>query len=232
MTAPLKMLTLHQPWASLIAVGAKSIETRSWSTRYRGPIAIHAGLSPAAMKDIRRGAKGYRPAMIAFENRLDRLFRWSGWEWADTYGRLPLGAVVAVADLVDVVPMVHCGEEGAVRTLDIDDNGSLWIVEPREFPELSLQDDPEKFNAYVNDMRHDGAEVRPETWEDWCEANGHVEDPGQREVSDQRPFGDFTPGRYAWLLDNVRPIDPIPAKGHQGLRDVPADMRAALGVPS
>src|SRR5258708_5270609 len=37
-----KALTLWQPWASLIAVGAKTIETRSWSTSYRGPLAIHA----------------------------------------------------------------------------------------------------------------------------------------------------------------------------------------------
>lgn len=36
-------LTLHQPWATLIARGAKHYETRSWSTRYRGPLAIHAG---------------------------------------------------------------------------------------------------------------------------------------------------------------------------------------------
>jgi hypothetical protein len=35
----MKMLTLHQPWASLIAVGAKTIETRPWSTDYRGPLA-------------------------------------------------------------------------------------------------------------------------------------------------------------------------------------------------
>lgn len=27
----MKALTLHQPWASLVAVGAKKIETRSWS---------------------------------------------------------------------------------------------------------------------------------------------------------------------------------------------------------
>jgi hypothetical protein len=30
-------------------------------------------------------------------------------------------------------------------------------------------------------------------------------------------FGDFTPGRYAWELDNVRLIDSIPAKGQQGI---------------
>lgn len=35
-------LTLTQPWATLLAVGAKRFETRSWQTRYRGLVAIHA----------------------------------------------------------------------------------------------------------------------------------------------------------------------------------------------
>ena len=39
----MKAITVRQPWASLIAAGVKTIETRSWRTDYRGPIAIHAG---------------------------------------------------------------------------------------------------------------------------------------------------------------------------------------------
>jgi hypothetical protein len=35
-------LSLTQPWATLVALGAKRIETRSRSTKYRGPVAIHA----------------------------------------------------------------------------------------------------------------------------------------------------------------------------------------------
>ena len=38
----IKSLTLHQPWASFMALGLKRNETRSWSTSYRGPLAIHA----------------------------------------------------------------------------------------------------------------------------------------------------------------------------------------------
>lgn len=38
----MKAISLWQPWATLIATGAKQIETRSWATSYRGPIAIHA----------------------------------------------------------------------------------------------------------------------------------------------------------------------------------------------
>ena len=38
----MKALSLTQPWATLVATGAKRIETRSWSTKYTGRIAIHA----------------------------------------------------------------------------------------------------------------------------------------------------------------------------------------------
>ena len=80
----MRALTLHQPWATLVAMGVKSIETRSW-----GPpagilgerIAIHAG-------------KGITPPHEA-----PRV-------WApifETYGSyaVPSGAVVATAQLYD-----------------------------------------------------------------------------------------------------------------------------------
>jgi hypothetical protein len=35
-------LSFTQPWASLVATGAKCYETRSWAKSYRGPLAIHA----------------------------------------------------------------------------------------------------------------------------------------------------------------------------------------------
>ncbi len=38
----MKALSLLQPWATLVACGAKKVETRSWKTNYRGEIAIHA----------------------------------------------------------------------------------------------------------------------------------------------------------------------------------------------
>lgn len=39
----MKALTISQPYASLIADGEKWIENRTWETRYRGRLAIHAG---------------------------------------------------------------------------------------------------------------------------------------------------------------------------------------------
>lgn len=40
----MRCLTIRQPWATLIALGEKQFETRSWRTAYRGDLAIHAGL--------------------------------------------------------------------------------------------------------------------------------------------------------------------------------------------
>src|SRR6185369_10465534 len=36
------MMALTQPWATLLAIGAKRWETRSWPSNFRGTFAIHA----------------------------------------------------------------------------------------------------------------------------------------------------------------------------------------------
>ena len=41
----MKVITLRQPWATLVAEGIKKYEFRSWKTNYRGKILIHAGKS-------------------------------------------------------------------------------------------------------------------------------------------------------------------------------------------
>ena len=38
----MKVLSLTEPYATLIAKGIKTIETRSWKTNYRGKLYIHA----------------------------------------------------------------------------------------------------------------------------------------------------------------------------------------------
>jgi hypothetical protein len=40
----MKVLTVRQPWASLIVAGTKEVENRSWRTNYRGRLGIHAGV--------------------------------------------------------------------------------------------------------------------------------------------------------------------------------------------
>lgn len=48
----MKVITLKQPWATLVAEGLKKYEFRSWKFNYRGEILIHAGkgIDKEAMK--------------------------------------------------------------------------------------------------------------------------------------------------------------------------------------
>lgn len=39
----MKVITIKQPWATLVAEGIKEYEFRTWNTKYRGDILIHAG---------------------------------------------------------------------------------------------------------------------------------------------------------------------------------------------
>lgn len=87
----MKALTLTQPWATLVAIGAKRVETRSWSTNYRGSIAIHA-------------AKGFPPEARELCGEApfrDYLVKSPVWSRADL---LPRGVIVAVADLAEIAP--------------------------------------------------------------------------------------------------------------------------------
>lgn len=58
----MKTITIKQPWASLIIEGYKRFEFRSWQTKYRGELLIHAGkcVDKEAMKRLRK----YMPAEI------------------------------------------------------------------------------------------------------------------------------------------------------------------------
>jgi hypothetical protein len=82
-----KALTLTQPWATLVAIGAKQWETRSWATDYRGPLAIHA-------------AKGFPRDAIAlcFTQPFERVLLSAG---IRKPADLPRGAVIAIANLID-----------------------------------------------------------------------------------------------------------------------------------
>jgi hypothetical protein len=130
----MKAITIWQPWAQLVAIGAKEYETRTFAPKYRGPVAIHAGKR-----------KQWGGMVIPYEPFRTPL-RDAG---IVTYETLPLGCVVAVGELTAIY---------ATREL---------------FLKLSKQ---------------------------------------------ERDFGDFTPGRYAWRIQNMRMLEePIPVKGQQGL---------------
>jgi len=96
----MKALTIIQPWATLIAIGAKKIETRSWATKYRGPLAIHAGMN----RDFcnMRGKDyicGTEPFLSVLTKHLEAL------EPNRVLGFMPLGAVIAICNLVGCAPV-------------------------------------------------------------------------------------------------------------------------------
>lgn len=146
----MRALSVMQPWATLIAIGAKRIETRSWATKYRGPLAIHASAKTSRRQRLLALSRPIADALIE-----------AGVILPEDEPDIPVGAIICVCDLVDVI----------------------------------------KISA-------DNIPPEPE-----------------------RSFGDYTPGRYAWHLANVRVLPrPIPAKGRLGLWMPPPDVLAALEV--
>lgn len=125
----IKVLTLREPWASLIGEGIKAIETRSWRTNYRGELYIHAGCSPLPRKDKRMELL---PQIMT--------------------GSFHFGTIFLKCQLIDCVPITN------------------------EFSEKEKKNNPSNF-----------------LW------------------------GDYSDGRYAWILKDIQAIDPIPAKGRLGL---------------
>jgi hypothetical protein len=84
-------LSLTQPWATLVAIGAKQRETRCWPTRYRGWIAIHAA----------KGFPGWAKRLCTTER-----FRTALAAAPQLYGsvdELPRGEIIAVARLTECV---------------------------------------------------------------------------------------------------------------------------------
>jgi hypothetical protein len=48
----MKALSIKQPWAQLIIIGAKKVENRSRRTSFRGRFAVHVSLKPAPSEDV------------------------------------------------------------------------------------------------------------------------------------------------------------------------------------
>lgn len=165
----MKALTIWQPWASLIACGAKQYETRSWATQYRGPIAIHAAakdpnkLPGAAKEELERAVRELFNA---------EKYKSSPWRW------LPTGAVIATAELVSVWRIAY--------------NVKMDVEEARKYPIIGERMAEDKHETVSYDYFV----------------------PSKKEAA----LGDWTPGRYAWKLANVKILQsPIPVKGKQGL---------------
>jgi hypothetical protein len=96
-----RAISLWQPYATLISIGAKRHETRSWSTPHRGPTLIHASkkwtpeLAQICLREPFRSALGI--------DATDPVNWVAPGCTPPTFG-LPLGAVVAIAELADCLP--------------------------------------------------------------------------------------------------------------------------------
>lgn len=156
----MKAITIWQPWATLLPLGIKLYETRSWATSYRGPIAIHA--AAVKVQQIIKRCFSTESGKQAF---LDVIAKGMNGvhtekEVVELMNSFPTGSVVGVAQIVGCCEIfVGCDGKPFIRT-------SHGIYKP---------------------------------------------------TYRERMLGDWTPGRYAWEFSDMRPVDPIPAKGKQGL---------------
>ena len=68
----MKVITLKQPWATLVAEGLKKYEFRSWKYSYRGELLIHAGkgIDEEAMKKFENLNLKYPQSRIVAKVRI------------------------------------------------------------------------------------------------------------------------------------------------------------------
>jgi activating signal cointegrator 1 len=78
------VLSLLQPWASLIVMGVKTIETRRWQTAHRGPLLIHSGQRKAG-------------ALITLEPPIAKHI--------SSFDTLAFGSIIGQVNLVDIIPV-------------------------------------------------------------------------------------------------------------------------------
>lgn len=75
-----------QPWATLLVMGIKKIETRTWTTSFRGELLIHASKSKAGRLFVET------PAVSQYINN---------------FHSLPLGGIIGQATLRDIIRIHH-----------------------------------------------------------------------------------------------------------------------------
>ena len=150
----MKAITLTQPWASLVSIGAKRIETRSFVTHFRGPLAIHAAQGFPRLAQKLCADEPFHSALCSARRPV----------WM-----LPRGAIVATCNLVACRPVKYFTLNGLVS-----------------------------FEEFAPDLKTRIVTV---------------------DMNDQeRAFGDYSEGRWAWILEDVREIcPPAQAKGALGL---------------
>lgn len=153
----MRALTVIQPWASLIAIGAKRIETRSWETSHRGLVAIHAAkgcdrdsrdlFEQTTSSPFTRALQvGGLAARVATAPR-------SHWYHGDrqrwTFD-LPRAAIIATAVLVDCCHTGDC-DNYQDRFVFRRPGGREWPLTPQEKCFGNYQ--PRRFAWLLDDVR-------------------------------------------------------------------------------
>jgi len=93
----MQAISLTQPWAQLVVLGSKRVETRSWPTNYRGEIVIHASKGfPALSQALCHEHPTYRRAL--------------GQLWEPD--NLPLGAIIGTVEITDCLPTEKADDIG------------------------------------------------------------------------------------------------------------------------
>lgn len=87
MTKPLPAISLWAPWGTYMADGYKAVETRHWTTKFRGVIAIHQAKTVKAIPQVK---EHLREAGLPLDTYTTKFKDW------------PLGCIVAVGELYDV----------------------------------------------------------------------------------------------------------------------------------
>lgn len=95
----MKAISLHQPWATAVAIGLKEFETRGRPTKIRGRIAIHAAAKRSTAQFdlferwLKEDSREFPSIYAAFEEALELDF-----------DCLPFGAIIGTVRLVACVP--------------------------------------------------------------------------------------------------------------------------------
>jgi hypothetical protein len=118
----MKVISLLQPWATLIVIGAKKIETRSWARDYRGPLLIHASLDNSnKYKELMKTEPFFSVLKAAG-------FKFTGFSGSrkqtDT---LPRGAIIGSVNLVKTFSTDRSLFANALKT-----GGKIWELNEQE----------------------------------------------------------------------------------------------------
>lgn len=155
----MRVLSIGQPWATLIVRGVKPFEARTWSTPHRGEIAVHASSSIKAW--------------VRDECNTEPLIRKALRKAAiDDLNALPRGAVVGTVVVSDVHRAKEIEPELTPGILalcgDLYEDDFLWRLEqPRELRvpipvkgKLNLWTLPDEISAKVRRSARQGGVER------------------------------------------------------------------------